>query len=126
MAGEAPKRILVADDEMTFRHGLARALTRAGYEVSEAASGREMLELFRQQPADLVVTDVYMPDTDGVEALIRLQAEFPWAAVIVMSGGGHLDKEGVLDIARRVGARATLEKPFPVADLLKIVAAVLP
>ena len=120
-----PARILVVDDDAPLRHSLVKALTRAGYVALEATNGQEMIEQFRAAPADLVLTDIYMPGTDGVEALIRLRAEFPDVRVVAMSGGGHLDKEGVLDIAARLGAQGTLEKPVGTKELLGMIEKVL-
>jgi CheY-like chemotaxis protein len=118
-------RILLVDDDEALRSALAKALTRTGYVTVEATNGQEALEAYRASPADLVLTDVYMPGTDGVEAIIRLRAEFPDARVIVMSGGGYMAAEGVLDVAMRLGAQGTLEKPVDIRALLQAIRDVL-
>ncbi|MFI5280039.1 MAG: response regulator [Gemmatimonadales bacterium] len=114
-------RVLVVDDDTPLRHAIVKTLTRAGYLTVEAASGQEAIECYRVAPADLVLTDIYMPGTDGVEAIIRLRAEFPDLRVVAMSGGGHMAKEGVLDLATRLGARGTLEKPVGTEALLEMI-----
>ena len=119
------KRILLVDDDDAFRSALARTLTRAGYVIVEAVNGREALERYRAAPFDLVLSDIYMPGADGVEAMIRLQAEFPDARIIVMSGGGHMASESVLDLATRLGARAALGKPLATGALLQTIEDVL-
>lgn len=120
-----PARVMIVDDEAVFRRGVARTLEQAGYAVVEAKDGDEMIELFKKRPADLVVTDVYMPGTDGIEALIRIQKEHPNVKAIVMSGGGHMKREDVLDLAKRVGAKSTLAKPFDSRALVHAVAVAL-
>ena len=124
-AATPTSRILVVDDDAPLRSGIAKTLTRAGYVVVQAANGQEAIESYRAAPADLVLTDIYMPGTDGVEAMIRLRAEFPDLLVVAMSGGGHMAKEGVLDLAARLGARGTLEKPVGRKALLGMIAKVL-
>lgn len=118
-------RILVVDDDPTVRRLMARVLVGAGYDVQEASDGAEAITAFRASPADLVVTDVYMPGADGIEAIIRLQQEFPDVRVIATSGGGHRDKHDVLEMAARLGAKRTLPKPVGRKDLLEAVGAVL-
>jgi CheY-like chemotaxis protein len=120
-----PARILVVDDDPAVRHMIARLLDRAGYVTDEASNGLEAIERYRAAPADLVLTDMYMPGTDGIEGMIRLTAEFPGVRIVAMSGGGHLSQEDVLAAAARLGARSTLEKPVDSRLLLRVVAEVL-
>jgi CheY-like chemotaxis protein len=124
-AATSPTRILVVDDDAPLRQAIVTALARAGYLTVEAANGQEAIERYRAAPADLVLTDIYMPGTDGVEAMIRLRTEFPDLLVVAMSGGGHMAKEGVLDLAARLGARGTLEKPVGTEALLEMIRKVL-
>jgi CheY-like chemotaxis protein len=100
-------------------------LTGAGYEVAEVGDGSHAIEAYRAQPSDLVLSDIYMPGVDGVEAIIRLRVEFPDIRIVAVSGGGYRDKEEVLDVAARLGARATLTKPLERRLLLKTVERVL-
>jgi CheY-like chemotaxis protein len=118
-------RILVVDDDEDFRRVLARMLTGAGHEVAEVGDGSHAIEAYRAQPSDLVLSDIYMPGVDGVEAIIRLRVEFPDIRIVAVSGGGYRDKEEVLDVAARLGARATLTKPLERRLLLKTVERVL-
>ena len=108
--------ILIIDDEEIIRALLRSALEAAGYEVTEAANGREGLELFRHRPMDLVITDIVMPELNGLDMLLELTREFLQAKVIAISGAGG--EKNVLDVARLLGARQTFEKPFSLPHLL--------
>jgi CheY-like chemotaxis protein len=118
-------RILVVDDDRDVRGVLVRILTKAGHEVVQAEDGGAAIAAYRAHPADLIITDMYMPAGDGVEVVARLADEYPGARLIVMSGGGQLEKEDVLDLARRLGARRTLAKPIDRVALLEAVDDVL-
>lgn len=118
-------RILVVDDDPTVRQIIAKVLTRAGHEAEEVGDGSEAIAAFRERPADLILMDIYMPGADGIEAIIRLQQEFPDVRIIAMSGGGHRDKHDVLEMAARLGAKRTLPKPVGREELLAAVADVL-
>lgn len=118
-------RILLVDDEQDFRRIVSRMLTAGGHQVEEAVDGRQAIEAYRARPSDLVLADLYMPDVDGVEAIIRLRHEFPEVRIIAVSGGGYLGKDDVLKIAAGVGAQATLTKPLEKKTLLAAVEKVL-
>ena len=111
--------ILIIDDEETIRVLLRSALEAAGYEVTEAANGREGLELYRQRPTDLVITDIVMPELNGLDMLLELTREFLHAKVIAISGAG--EEKNVLDVAKLLGARQTFQKPFSIPQLLNAV-----
>ena len=113
------KKVLIVDDDADMRLTLRLALQLAGYQVTEAANGREALEEQRKAPADVVVTDIFMPDSDGFEAIDGLRRQFPGTKVIVMSGGAQLTKRDYLPDAELMGADATLQKPFDIDKLLK-------
>ena len=108
--------ILIIDDEEIIRALLRSVLEGAGYEVTEAANGRIGLELYRQNPRDLVITDILMPELNGLDMLLELTREFLRARVIAISGAG--EEKNVLDIAKLLGARQTFQKPFSVSKLL--------
>ncbi len=110
--------ILLVEDDAALRQSLKKTLVREGHEVVEAADERTALNLFDRQPADLVLLDVYLPDADGVETIARLIRAFPDVRVVAMSGGGFVSKQTTLDLARRLGARRTLSKPFSRQELL--------
>jgi CheY-like chemotaxis protein len=118
-------RILLVDDDADFRKVTRRMLERAGHTVTEAPDGNIGMGHYREQPADLVIMDMYMPAVDGIEAIIRIQQEFPDIRIIATSGGGHMDQKDVLETAAQLGARRTLPKPFTRDALLAAVEEVL-
>lgn len=105
---------------------LSKALERDGYAVVEASNGRSALECLDQTSVDLVVTDIIMPDSEGVELTLLLHNSQPELPVIAMSGGGHWGPEFHLALARAAGAIQVLSKPFAPELLLEKVHAVLP
>ena len=111
--------ILIIDDEESIRILLRSALEAAGYEVTEAANGRQGLELYRRKPADLVITDILMPELNGLDMLLELTREFLNAKVVAISGAGG--EKNVLDVAKLLGARQTFLKPFSIPQLLSAV-----
>ncbi len=118
-------KILLIDDEETVRTVTRRILEGAGHRVIEATNGREGVELFRGQPVDLVVTDMIMPVQEGVETVRTLLEESPRVKIIAISGGGRAHFTGFLDVARALGAKHTLEKPYTREQLLAAVDKVL-
>ena len=118
-------RILVVDDDDDFRRIATRMLREAGYEVDTAADGTTAIARYRAGDVDLILLDLYLPGTDGIETTIRLQHEFPEARIVAVSGGGYRNQDEVLDMARRVGAAGTLAKPLDQATLLATIAEVL-
>ena len=111
--------ILIIDDEAPIRALLRFALETAGYEVTEAANGREGLDLYRQRPTDLIITDIAMPERNGLDMILELTRQFLHAKVIAISGVGG--EQNVLDVAKLLGARLTLQKPFSIPQLLDAV-----
>jgi DNA-binding response OmpR family regulator len=115
-------RILVIDDDENVRDILRRMLTRQGYEVEEAENGERGLRLYRERRADLVITDIVMPEKEGLETIMEMRQEDPEALIIVVSGGGERGSVGdYLFAAREFGARYTFEKPIPKDELLAAV-----
>jgi CheY-like chemotaxis protein len=114
------KRLLVVDDDADMRLTLKLALELAGYAVEVAANGREALEAQRRQPAEVLITDIFMPDTDGFEAIDAFRREFPQTRIVVVSGGAQFSKRDYLPDAELIGADATLQKPFDVDALLDL------
>jgi two-component system response regulator (stage 0 sporulation protein F) len=111
--------ILIIDDEESVRALLRSVLEAAGYEVTEAANGRQGLERYRQRPTDLVIVDMLMPVMNGLDMLLDLTREFLHAKVIAISGAGG--EQNVLDVAKLLGARQTFQKPFSMPQLLRAV-----
>ena len=111
--------ILIIDDEALIRALLRTTLEAAGYEVTEAPNGRMGLELYRHRPRDLVITDIVMPELNGLDMLLELTREFIHAKVIAISGAGG--EENTLDVANLLGARQTFQKPLSMSKLLDAV-----
>jgi len=120
--------VLIIDDEEDIRVVLKEIFVRAGFDVAVASDGNEGLNLLRENGADLVITDIIMPGSDGVEIAYEIRCEFPKTKIIVMSGGGNiapLDYEpaaiatsAYLASAAAVGADMTITKPFDREELL--------
>ena len=111
--------ILIIDDEEMMRVLLRSTLKGAGYEVVEATNGRQGLELYRRRPTDLVITDIAMPEMNGLDMILELTRYFLDAKVIAISGEGG--EKNVLDVAKLLGARRTMRKPFSMLQLLDVV-----
>ncbi len=119
-------RILVVDNEEQIRILLRTSLERDGYQVMDAPDGKVGMELCHKEPFDLVVTDIVMPEKDGIETMVELQRFFPKTKIIAISGGGQmLDANEVLQTASLLGAQCTLFKPFDLKDFLSMVKGVL-
>ena len=121
----AMPKILVIDDDEAIRTLLAEALIATGHTVRLAADGNIGLKLFRAAPADLVITDLVMPEKEGLETIMELRREFPGVHIIAMSGGFAHDAGLYLHMAERLGAARVLRKPFRVAELTTAIAEVL-
>lgn len=106
-------QILVIDDEFEVRSTIRFMLEREGHEVTEALDGQEGMELFLKKPADLIITDILMPNQDGIETLLQLHADHPNIPVIVISGNATEH----LDLASEFGANSVLHKPFKYKEL---------
>ncbi|MEN6484819.1 MAG: response regulator [Syntrophobacteraceae bacterium] len=120
------KRILVIEDDEQYRPMLTRMLQRAGYEVAAAADGEEGIRLFRLQPADLVISDIFMPGKEGMETIRELHRDYPDLKIIAMSGGNiQMGPFCSLPPAKEFGAVEVLSKPFEKETLLKTVRDVL-
>ncbi len=118
--------VLVVDDQEQVRQLIRETLEQAGYEVEEARDGKEGLDRYRVRPRDLVIMDILMPDQDGLETIITLRQEFPDIRIIAMTGGSDMGViPNFLDVAKMLGARRTLQKPFELKVLLNAVAAEL-
>jgi len=123
MEAKPMARILVIDDDPDTGAMLEQILKPAGYEVILAADGREGVMRHRTSPADLVITDLYMPIQDGFETIRELRSCFPEVAIIAMSG--TTDTGAMLSIAQNVTAVGILRKPFLTDELLAAVARAL-
>ncbi len=118
-----PRSILLIDDNDQIRVLLRLVLEEAGYCVLDAANGREGLRQFRETPVALVITDLLMPDSDGLEVTMTLRRESPHVKIIALTGGvGNLN---LLEVAKLLGAHRTMKKPIEMAELLEAVQQVL-
>ena len=113
-------RVLVIDDDQGTRDLIRYTLEAAGYAVVHARNGRIGLETFRAEPADLIITDIIMPESDGVEVLMAIRAEAPDVPVIAISGTSQ-NSPFYLRLAGKLGASQTLAKPFTSEALLQAV-----
>jgi len=117
--------VLVVDDEVEMRTLLRRLLTKDGHEVWEAADGTEALRLLETSPFDLVISDAYMANVDGMELLVRIQQRGVPTPVLMISGGGYMARGDVLEMGKSCGAAATLEKPFTAEQLRRTIEVLL-
>jgi len=113
------RTVLVVDDKAEVRQLLKAALEGAGYVVATAANGREALAQQHESPAQVVITDLFMPDTDGFETIQALRAHFPDTRIVAISGDSVRTRHEYLESAQLIGVDATLRKPFEIATLLK-------
>lgn len=120
------RTILVIDDDEAVRDSIAEMLTTAGYDVLQAADGFAGLALFEKRHPDLILTDIVMPGSEGIEIILRIRETSPATRIIAMSGGGRLKGEFYLDLARRIGADETIDKPFSSEALMAAVTRCLP
>src|SRR4051812_3411747 len=117
--------ILVVDDTPAIRGLVARMLTSAGHSVTQATNGKEALRTFQGDEFELVVTDIVMPEMEGLELIRAIRKVNPHVKIIGMSGGGRGTSSDYLTMARSFGAVATLQKPFDPKDLLSAVESAL-
>jgi len=114
-------RILVIDDDAISRSFLAAALENRGYEVEQARDGKKAMQLLQTYLPDLVITDLYMPDMDGLEVIKEVTARYPAIKVIGIHGGFKMEGFDILDIAQKVGAYRALQKADGIEALLAAV-----
>ena len=117
--------ILVIDDDDQVRGVLRDMLEFAGYDVLDAPNGRLGLSEFRKHDVDLVITDILMPEKEGLETIIELRKEQPGLQIIAISGGGERGNMDYLQTANMLGAVKTFAKPFDRRDLLDTVAGLI-
>jgi DNA-binding response OmpR family regulator len=115
------EQILVIEDDFAVRELILQTLSRAGYQVIAAGDGVEGLNLFREKNPALVITDIVMPQKEGLQTIIELRQESPGVKVIAMSGGGRYCNADYLKLARKFGASRTVSKPFMREEMLTAV-----
>ena len=111
--------ILIIDDEEIFREMLRQILETAGHTVVTAEDGIKGMALYRQRPADLLITDIMMPEKDGMEVINELKRDYPKAKIIAISGSDKEERrEFFFDVSRILGAKRTFQKPVDIPELL--------
>ncbi len=118
-------KILVVDDRQMVRDVIAGVLEQWGYTVDLAKNGRDALNRFAADPADLVVLDMFMPVMNGFDALVAFRRQYPDTKVVAMSGGGEFVMEDALAKAKKLGAHAVLAKPFLLEEMLENICGLL-
>ena len=114
-------RILVIDDEAQMREVLCQALERRGHTVDQAGDGREAMHRLAERQPDLVITDLVMPEMEGIETIQALRRKYPAIPIIAISGGGRLEPENYLALAGQIGANRTFAKPFRMEEIVSAV-----
>ena len=114
---------MLVDDEDQIVRMVQETLKGLGYHVTPRTSSVEALEAFRAQPDrfDLVITDIIMPEKEGIETIIELRRDFPDVKIIAISGGGQIAPEACLLFAKKLGAQRTFTKPVPRQDMINAV-----
>lgn len=113
--------ILLIDDDLLVRSTLEDTLSSAGFNVVTAANGAHAVNMMNGNAVDLVITDIMMPQVDGIETIRRLREQHAGVKILAISGGGPNLGTGLLDLARKIGADRSLPKPFMPNDLLDAV-----
>jgi DNA-binding response OmpR family regulator len=117
--------ILLIDDDPALRQTMKKIMALAGHTVDEADDGSVGLDLFRERHYDLVVTDILMPEKEGIETIIELREANQAVKILAVSGGMTLDPTGHLEDAEALGADASLPKPFTVEEFTEAVEGLL-
>ena len=117
--------ILVIDDEPLLRSTVVTILTREGFSVEEVSDGKAGIAMCHKNPPDVVITDIFMPNKDGIEVVMELKRSCPRTKIIAMTGGGQWRMMEIVSAAKSLGADHILHKPFERESLLAAVNAVL-
>jgi len=118
-------RILVVDDNVRLRAVLRDILTQLGHEVETAGDGTEACQILKRISVDLLITDIVMPEKEGIETITTVRRNYPGVRIIAMSGDGSNNAAFYLEMAREFGADMTLSKPFSRAQILEAVEGLL-
>jgi YesN/AraC family two-component response regulator len=115
------KRILIIDDDFHVRDMMERLLRRAGYDAQLAENGVEAVKMHRENPMDLVITDIIMPEKEGIEIISEFKRDYPTVKLIAISGGGRIGPANYLKMAKLLGAEQTFAKPVDTSQLLSAI-----
>jgi len=114
-------RVLIVDDDEQIRVLLQQMMEWAGFDVLVAENGKVAMKMQSQQPADLVITDLIMPEQEGLETISWLKKDYPGIKIIAISGGGRIGPEAYLPAALELGADLVFSKPFDVQEVVNSV-----
>jgi CheY-like chemotaxis protein len=118
-------KILVFDDEPSILFMIRKMLEKAGHDVEVALNGKEGMALFEKNKPDLLITDIIMPEKEGLETIFELRRQHPGLKIIAISGGGRIGPDGYLPGAKLLGANAVFAKPLVPKEFLKTVSELL-
>jgi CheY-like chemotaxis protein len=118
--------VLLVDDDDSFRNAMVRILRGAGHSVQDLSSGQEVSRVLSESKVDVLVTDLIMPDVEGLETIRTVRRHHPALPIIAISGGGRLTPSSYLSMARGVGASQVLAKPFEPAALVAMIETLIP
>ena len=118
-------QILIIDDDPQFRKTLFAILTKANYDVLQAENGNEELRVLSTNACDLVISDIFMPEKEGIETITEIRADYPDMKIIAISGGMPFSSTDFLGIAEKLGADITIQKPFEREVILQAVSELL-
>ncbi len=119
------QKILIADDDVALNEMLCRMLERSSYETLSALNGKEAVEICHKEPVDLIVTDIFMPEQEGIATILEVRREFPDIKIIAMSGGGNSGMKDYLNMAKLLGSEGIITKPFSNSELIQLIAKLL-
>ena len=114
-------RVLVIEDDADFRDVLRRSLEAEGFEVAAAPDGAQALQMQRERPASVVVSDIFMPEKEGVETILELRKHYPQTKIVAISGGGESVRGDYLPVVHELGVCRAFRKPFDLDDLIHTV-----
>lgn len=118
-------KILVIDDEPSILLMIKKMLEKAGHEVDMALNGKEGMQIFEKNKADLLITDIIMPEKEGLETIVEMRKKYPVLKIIAISGGGRISAEGYLPGAKLLGANMVFQKPLIQKEFLEAVSFLL-
>lgn len=118
-------KILVIDDEPSILLMIKKMLEKAGHEVDMALNGKEGMQIFEKNKADLLITDIIMPEKEGLETIVEMRKKYPVLKIIAISGGGRISADGYLPGAKLLGANMVFQKPLIQKEFLEAVSFLL-
>lgn len=113
------KRILIIDDDVVSREILNEAMEPEGYTLANAPDGKVGVNLHKENPFDLIITDIIMPEMEGLETIRELRRISPHVKIIAVTGGGYFGADGYLKMADKLGADLTFGKPFNIPKIIE-------